>query len=159
MDKKKAAEPQKTKAQRPEGAGSRGPVPGEGGAPKKIPTEEELEQLTRLASIGGTHWEMAFLLGVDENTLRARIKDSPKVAKAIEKGLYEGNVSLRRKVMKLALDDNHSAQATMLIWACKTRLGQSDRVAVKIENEADAMEHLQRLFPDLNLQKPQGTAA
>lgn len=148
MTKKATAVPPK---ERPPGAGKRGPIPGEGGAPKKLPTPEQIQQVGRIASIGGTHWEMAIVLGIDEDTFRARLKDTPELRAAVEQGLWQLRTSLRRKTIAIAMDDGHAAQATMLIWANKTVLGQTERLSVRVESEKDALAALQNLFPDVNL--------
>ena len=141
----------KGKKVRPVGAGKRGPLSGEGGAPVKKFTKQQIEGLESLAMVGATFWEMAHFLDITENTLRERIADTPEIAHAIANGKFEIQTSLRRKQLQIAMDDTHGAQPTMLIWAGKVMLGQSERVAVKIESEEDAAAVIKRLVPDFDL--------
>lgn len=133
---------QKVKRERPPGAGKRGPIPGEGGGPDRKFSEAEVQQLKGMASVGATKHEMAAVLGISEREMFRMIAETPVIAAALKAG--EGNlrVSLRNKQVQIALDDKHPAQATMLIWAGKTVLGQSDRLNVKIDSVQDAMEAL-----------------
>jgi hypothetical protein len=138
---------QKTKR---EPGNSRGPLPGKGGAPIKITSNAQIDQLHRMAQTGATRWEMAQMLGVDSDTLAARIKDQPAVREAIETGIAKLRLSLRRKQVAVALQDGHAAQGTMLVWCAKTILGQTDRVTLKIESDEEAVSALRGLFPDLS---------
>lgn len=138
-----------TKRVRPPGAGKRGPIPGEGGGPRKMLTPDQLEQVERMAEIGCTRAEMANRLVIDEDTLAARIRDTPSVSQAVKRGDANLRTSLRRKQVQIALKDGHPAQATMLVWCGKTILGQSERTVVKIESEADALTKLRELYPEL----------
>jgi len=135
---------------RPPGSGKRGPVKGDGGRPPIVLTTKQTSELQRLAEVGATRWEMAARLGIDENTLAARIRDTSSVDRALKAGEAALKVSLRRKQVMIALEDGHPSQSTMLVWLGKTTLGQSDRVSLKIETPEDAASRLKSLFPDLS---------
>jgi predicted DNA-binding protein (UPF0251 family) len=134
---------------RPEGAGARGPKPGEGGAPAVEFTAQQIEQIESMANIGCTQAEMAATLGISEDTLQRRLHDTSAVAEAVRRGDARLKRSLRRKKVEIALRDGHHAQAKMLIWCSKTILGESDRRIVKLETEKDALDTLRELFPDI----------
>lgn len=156
----------KTRARpdRPDDAGERGPVKGEGGGPRKdLFTDEQLGMLERWASIGATQEEMSALLGIDADTLRARIADTPSVGDRIKRGAANLKVSLRRRQTMMALGSDAAydekgnlirpyvePSTTMLIWCGKTILGQSDRLNVKIESPGDAISILRDIFPDVD---------
>ncbi len=77
-------------------------------------------QVRRLASIGCTTNDIAYVVDCSKDTLERRY------AAAIEKGRAEGRTSLRRKQFALAMKGN----GTMLVWLGKNLLGQRDRADV-----------------------------
>lgn len=139
----------KTKPPRPPGSGKRGPIKGQGGGPRIKFSKKDLERLERLAEAGATQAEMAADLGVDEDTIRRRIHDTPAVGARVKAGQTRMKLSLRRKQLRIALDDTHPKQATMLVWLGKVQLGQSEVRRIRIENEDAAVAKLRELFPDI----------
>ena len=85
------------------------------------PADIDLKKLRLLAEIGCTDAEMAAHLGVSERTITNR---KHELAETIALGNAKGNVSLRRKQMKMAL----AGDRVMLIWLGKNRLGQKDKI-------------------------------
>lgn len=81
-------------------------------------TKVDLRILKGLASIACTYPEISLILGVEENTLRAHY------GHIIEKGMAEGNRSLRRRQHELAMMGN----TRLLVWLGKNRLGQKEQV-------------------------------
>jgi len=100
--------------------GTRGPLPGEGGAPIK-----ELDQAAaiRLAQIQCTDKEIAHCLGVHETTLIRRKQEDTEFAEILERARSNGRMSLRRVQWQSAQAGN----ATMQIWLGKQILGQRDK--------------------------------
>jgi hypothetical protein len=86
-------------------------------------------QVTRLAELGCTVEEIAYVVGCHRDTLYAR----PDLRQAITKGSAVGKVSLRRLQWKAA----RKGSAAMLIWLGKQLLGQSDKVDVKDATPAE----------------------
>ncbi len=89
--------------------------------------ERELAVLEELAEIQCTQGEMAAVLGISRETLNARIKDTPEVATAINKGQESGKSSLRRLQWKLA-----QKNVGMAIWLGKQWLNQVDRQELQL---------------------------
>lgn len=84
----------------------------------------EAEQLVYdFASFGVPVSLIGKLFGVTPNTIYNRYGDTVKLAHA------ESDVILHKAIWKLALDDKHKAQATMLIWLSKNRLGWTDNTS------------------------------
>lgn len=79
------------------------------------------EQITDLAAIGCTDEEIAQLADVSEFTLRRYFQPE------LKKGRANLRERLRRKQLKMALDDEN---VTMAIWLGKQYLGQRDRQEV-----------------------------
>jgi len=100
--------------------GTRGPLPGEGGAPVK---ELDNAAAIRLAQIQCTDKEIAHCLGVHETTLIRRKQDNPEFAETLERARSTGRMSLRRVQWQSAQAGN----ATMQIWLGKQILGQRDK--------------------------------
>lgn len=96
-------------------------TPEEQGEPEKklgrpfIQIDEQI--LQNLASLQCSYSEMAFVLGVHQDTLRKRFKD------IIEKGKAEGKIKLRRSMYRNATENNNAA---IQIFLAKNLLGMSD---------------------------------
>jgi len=89
---------------------------GKAGRPELKLTEEQLELLTKLASIQCSPKEMGFIMGYDFRTLVKWHSD------IIEQGKANGKLALRRKQMEVAMSGN----PTLLIWLGKNWLNQTD---------------------------------
>jgi hypothetical protein len=100
--------------------GTRGPLPGEGGAPIK---ELDPAACIRLAMIQCTDKEIAHCLSVSEDTLQRRKQSDPEFAETLERARSNGRMSLRRVQWQSAQAGN----ATMQIWLGKQILGQRDK--------------------------------
>ena len=90
------------------------------GRPKKTVDPEQIRSLARL---GCTWDEIANVNQIARGTFSARMKEK-KYREAYDRGIAEGNTSLRRAQYDAAVGGN----ATMLIWVGKNRLGQADRI-------------------------------
>ena len=95
------------------------------GRPKKIIDPEQIRSLARL---GCTWDEIASVLQIARGTFSARMKEK-KYREAYDRGIAEGNTSLRRAQYDSAVGGN----ASMLIWVGKNRLGQADRIETQNE--------------------------
>jgi|TARA_R110000824_G_scaffold86480_3_gene213939 hypothetical protein len=95
------------------------------GRPKKTVDPEQVKELARL---GCTWDEIASVLDVARGTFSARMKEK-KYRDAYDRGIAEGNTSLRRAQFDAAVGGN----STMLIWVGKNRLNQTDRVETQNE--------------------------
>jgi len=102
------------------------------GRPRKIWTQEEIEQFKKLCAIFCTKSEICSILNIDKKTLDKLIAetfpDTPTWEEAFDLFSAAGKASLRRAQFQLALDGDK----TMLIFLGKNFLGQSDQ-GVKTE--------------------------
>jgi|LSQX01.3.fsa_nt_gb hypothetical protein len=94
-----------------------------GGRPKK---EIDFDMVDNLLGIMCTGEEVADILGVDYDTLNARIKEQFKVGFSdyIREKQSKGKASLRRRQYLTAVEEGNP---TMLIWLGKQYLGQKDK--------------------------------
>ena len=134
--------------------GTRGPLSGQGGAPRK---ELDPAAALRLAMIQCTDKEIAHCLDVNEGTLIRRKQDDPVFAETLERARSQGRMSLRRVQWQSAQAGN----ATMQIWLGKQILGQRDRFEHSGDPEAPTnmalhmlaaraiSDHLARTRPDV----------
>ena len=90
----------------------------------------DVEQVRALARLGCTYDEIADVLGMARSTFGKKLKQK-EVREAYERGLSEGDVSIRRAQYDAAVN----GKTAMLIWLGKNRLNQTDRVETKTENE------------------------
>lgn len=103
----------------------------------RLPIVLDTEKIQELASLGCAKYEIAIRLGVAENTFAARMRDTPEVIAAYEKGIADLKISIRRAQVKAALGGNIS----MLIFLGKNILGQSDNPEViELEKRIGEME-------------------
>ncbi len=79
------------------------------------------DAVTKLAEVGCTVAEIAYVVGCSKDTLERRF------AASIEKGRQSGNASLRKKQHELAM----TGDRTMLVWLGKVRLGQKETQVVE----------------------------
>ena len=96
------------------------PSPGsKGRGHRLVLTQDEQEQVVRLAEIGCSVKEICYILGKPKSrdTLTKWYGD------IIELGRSEGNARLRRVQFKKAVEDE---DVKMLIWLGKQRLGQAE---------------------------------
>jgi hypothetical protein len=89
-----------------------------GGRPRHQFTDEQLEQLKRLASIQCTVKEIAFIMGCSTETINRHYADE------IETGRAEGKLALRRAQWRNAVEKDN---VTMQIWLGKNILKQTDQ--------------------------------
>jgi len=87
-------------------------------------TPEVLRQVRKVASMFGTHDEIAAVLGVASSTFQEFLKRCPEVRDELDAGRAVGNLNAKRKLIKLA--DTNAAAA---IFLCKNA-GMTDRVDV-----------------------------
>lgn len=100
--------------------------------------EIDWEQVNKLCAFQCTHDEIAWFLGVSEDTLSRACKRTHKISFAdyIAQKRGAGRVSLRRAQWMLALKGN----PTMLIFLGKQYLGQADKVEQKNIDEERPLE-------------------
>jgi hypothetical protein len=79
----------------------------------------DLDAIEKLAAINCSVAEIAAVVGVDRRTIQRRY------AALIEKGRETGKSSLKRKMWKIAMDNEN---VTMCIWLSKQMLGYTDKV-------------------------------
>ena len=89
------------------------------------------EQVRALARLGCTWDEIADVLQVSRTTFGKYLKHKKSLREAYERGLSEGDVSIRRAQYDAAVN----GKTAMLIWLGKNRLNQTDRIETKTENE------------------------
>ena len=89
------------------------------------------EQVRALARLGCTWDEIADVIQVSRTTFGKYLKQKKSLREAYERGLSEGDVSIRRAQYDAAM----GGKTAMLIWLGKNRLNQTDRVETKTENE------------------------
>lgn len=87
--------------------------------PRKPVDKDAIE---KLAAINCSVAEIASVVGVDRRTIQRRY------AALIEKGRDTGKTSLKRKMWKIAMDNEN---VTMCIWLSKQMLGYTDKVEQK----------------------------
>ena len=97
-----------------------------GRPPKLFADEKTLRQVIGLGKIMCTTREIAGVLGVSHDTLMEFFNDCPEARAAYENAKEVGKMSLRRAQIEGALKGN----PTLLIWAGKQYLGQTDRAEV-----------------------------
>lgn len=88
---------------------------------KKI--QVDADQVRALARLGCTWDEIAGVLGIARTTFVMRMKEK-KFREAYDRGIAEGNASLRRAQYDGAVGGNTG----LLVWLGKNRLGQVDRL-------------------------------
>ena len=88
---------------------------------KRIPIDPE--QVRALARLGCTWEEIAGALDIARSTFVTRMKEK-KFREAYDRGIAEGDVSLRRAQFDQAM----RGKTAMLVWLGKNRLGQTDRI-------------------------------
>lgn len=79
----------------------------------------DTDAIEKLAAINCSVAEIAAVIGVDRRTIQRRY------AALIEKGRDTGKSSLKRKMWKIAMDNEN---VTMCIWLSKQMLGYTDKV-------------------------------
>ena len=95
--------------------------PSDGGAPRKVLTEDGAHFIEMWAKKGATLDELADCMGVHRNTFSAP-HNKELAQKAYQSGASKCNISLRRKQVELAMEGN----PRMLEWLGRVRLGQKD---------------------------------
>lgn len=95
------------------------------GRPRK---EIDLIELEKVAELSPTQEELASFFDVSLSTIKRRLNED-KYKEAYDRGYYNSNLSLRRKIHQKAMDGNTS----MLIFLAKTRLGMNERLQQNAE--------------------------
>jgi len=93
--------------------------------------EIDIEQFRLWARAGATQAEIAQRLKMSLTTLKRRLQ-AKKYRHEYEHAQAELKISLRARQVRIALNDKHPAQATMLIWLGKNFLGQTDRAQTQL---------------------------
>jgi len=114
------------------------------GGKKRLLDRDEIERVRKLAEIGCTQDEIAYVLGIAENTFRARLVDQPEVLEAYK----TGQAHLKLKLRSLQIAAAEKGNSAMLIWLGKQLLGQSDKTTVEnieiAKPAGDLEERIQR---------------
>lgn len=92
------------------------------GRPPKIPTPDQLGTVERLAALGLTYEEMAFVIDIDIKTFRAH-RDAHYLP-AIQKGKVRGKITSGASLMREVGKGNLGA----IVWYEKTRHGMTEKV-------------------------------
>lgn len=92
-------------------------------------TDEQWRMIEAACKIQCTGEEIAGMLGIDYDTLAARVQDkySLKFSEYIKRHADGGKASLRRMQWKAA----EAGNATMLVWLGKQNLGQTDKTEMR----------------------------
>ena len=93
------------------------------------PTVIDLDQVFSLATIGCTQVEIYSVLKINKETWRTAKKHNPIIQETLNAGVNEGNASLRKKQIQVAMQGNPQ----MLVWLGKNKLNQSDKSIQHIE--------------------------
>lgn len=96
----------------------------------------DLEQLERLSRLGCTDEELADWFDCSTKTIERRKKDSPDFSRAYKRGRNRLKESLRRILLKRAIEDGSPAAA---IFLAKNLLGMQDKpeLVMPITDEDD----------------------
>jgi len=86
------------------------------------------EEVFKLAQIGATSEEMGHFFGCTAQTIMNRFRDT------IEAGHSEAKMSIRRKRLQIAMNDDHKQQASMLMFLSKVWLGEKEYAVVDAHN-------------------------
>jgi hypothetical protein len=97
-----------------------------GRPPKKI----DFGVVERLAELGNTMEDIAWILGCSKQTIYTNMNNDPEFMDAYKRGFAKGNERLRRAQFDAAVEDK---VPSLLIWLGKQRLGQRDNVDLSIE--------------------------
>lgn len=92
---------------------------------KKI--DIDLEEVETLAGLGFSEEEIAISLGVSQDTIDRRKKDTADFADAIKRG----KAKAKRKVTSKLMEKIEAGDLGAIIWYEKTRLGFSDKQTVE----------------------------
>lgn len=84
----------------------------------------DLDEVKRLAGLGLSEAQICTSLGISEDTLGRRKKDSADFADALKSGKVAAQVTVGTELMKLIKKGNLGA----ISWYEKTRLGYSEKV-------------------------------
>jgi len=95
----------------------------------RMPASVDLNKVKELAKIGCTQSEIYAVLRVSKQTFITMKKNNPVLMETILQGREEGNASLRKKQIQVAMQGNPQ----MLIFLGKNKLNQADRAINHIE--------------------------
>ena len=95
----------------------------------RTPACIDLDKVKELAMIGCTQKEICAVLRVSKPTFILMKKNNPILMETILAGREEGNASLRKKQLQVAMQGNPQ----MLVWLGKNKLNQSDKSIQHIE--------------------------
>jgi hypothetical protein len=128
--KRKPTRPPKSRAKRPEDRQKPGPKPW-------TPNRVDLKKAREYAEAGATFPDIARVLGISEDTLGRRRKESAELAEAIKDGSAARNVSDALKVEDY-IKHKYGAKLglTALIFRLKTRGGWREKVEVAGDPDA-----------------------
>lgn len=117
--------------------------------PKKLFSDEQWEQIEKLASIQCTGEEIAAVMKVNYDTLNLRVKErfNESFSDWFKKASAQGKMSLRRWQFEGAQKGN----VTLLIWLGKQYLGQADKQEVFRNDLVESKEKPKRSFTDFCL--------
>ena len=88
----------------------------------------DLNRVEELAAQGLSQAEICATLGISDDTLTRRKRDSADFAEALKKGKSKATATISNKLFELAKGGNVSA----IVWWEKTRAGFSDRMKSEV---------------------------
>jgi len=118
----------------------------DGGAPRKVVTEDGERYIEHMASKGCALRDIAYEMCVSDRTFYAD-HNKARVQEAYRRGSAKCDNRLRAAQVARALDGN----ATMLVWLGKVRLGQRDESSVEVvvrDKDTITFEELDGMFGD-----------
>ncbi len=97
----------------------------------------DLDQLESLSGLQCTQAEIASHFGCSLQTIKRRLRDEPAAREAYDRGRAKGQISLRRKMYKSAMEDSN---VRMMIHLSKHWLGMRDDLTIRHGPEIDENE-------------------
>ena len=100
---------------------------------RKVEDRYDLELIKELASKGCTGYEIAALCGYSEGYFYEMKKADPRIQEAIDHGVADLHLSLRKRQIDVAMEGNPQ----MLIHLGKVELGQNDKIELNQNIKAE----------------------
>lgn len=90
-------------------------------------TQDQLVQIERLAGLGMSQKDMAYVLGLSRSMIQRRLIDQPEVAEAVEKGKARASAAVRSTAFKMATSGK-CAVMTMFWLKCRENWRESSEI-------------------------------
>jgi len=105
------------------------------GRPRKTLTPDQTDQVERLASVL-TLEQIADFLGISDNTLRARMREDPKILAAYKRGKQRAIAGVATSLLQQAREGN----TTAMIFYLKTQAGWRETQRVEHSGGIDVRQ-------------------